>query len=136
MQLQAESERIKRQKILESEGTRQSAINVAQGEKQSSILNGEGEAVKILNEAKAIVQSIEQVRSAIDNGQNDEGLKLKLTERYLEAMDRIMSDASIVMLPEGQSGSISRTLAEGMTLYKQLVGSGQAPQVPSASKLE
>lgn len=38
MDLQAKSEREKRSKILESEGTRQSAINRAEGNKQSSIL--------------------------------------------------------------------------------------------------
>ena len=48
MELQAESERIKRSKILSSEGERESQINQASGQKQSQILTGEGNAQKIL----------------------------------------------------------------------------------------
>lgn len=44
MELQAESERIKRSKILNSEGERDSSINQALGEKQGLILEGEGKA--------------------------------------------------------------------------------------------
>lgn len=40
MELQAESERVKRSKILNSEGERQSKINVAEGYKTSRILEG------------------------------------------------------------------------------------------------
>lgn len=48
MELQAESERIKRSKILASEGERDSLINKAIGIKQSLILEGEGKAQEIL----------------------------------------------------------------------------------------
>lgn len=48
MELQAESERIKRSKILNSEGERQSKINIAEGIKQAAILDGQGNASKIL----------------------------------------------------------------------------------------
>ena len=40
MELEAESERLKRSKILDSEGERQSKINIAEGIKQSAILDG------------------------------------------------------------------------------------------------
>lgn len=44
MELQAESERMKRSKILASEGERESKINIAHGFKKSQILQGEGAA--------------------------------------------------------------------------------------------
>ena len=44
MDLQAESERIKRSKILSSEGEMMSKINIAQGIKREAILEGEGQA--------------------------------------------------------------------------------------------
>jgi regulator of protease activity HflC (stomatin/prohibitin superfamily) len=44
MCLQAESERIKRSKVLFSEGERQAVINIAEGYKQSKILEGEGKS--------------------------------------------------------------------------------------------
>jgi regulator of protease activity HflC (stomatin/prohibitin superfamily) len=45
MELQSESERIKRSKILNSEGDRQAKINIAEGYKISKILSGEGKAM-------------------------------------------------------------------------------------------
>ena len=48
MELQAESERIKRSKILNSEGEMKSKINVAEGIKSEYILEGEGQAQAIL----------------------------------------------------------------------------------------
>jgi len=45
MELQSESERIKRSKILNSEGDRQAKINIAEGYKISKILSGEGKAL-------------------------------------------------------------------------------------------
>lgn len=40
MELQAESERIKRSKILNSEGERDAKVNIAEGIKQAAILEG------------------------------------------------------------------------------------------------
>jgi regulator of protease activity HflC (stomatin/prohibitin superfamily) len=58
MELQAEAERIKRSKILNSEEERQSKINIAEGIKQSAILEGQGTAMKILQEARGICESL------------------------------------------------------------------------------
>lgn len=44
MEFQSESERIKRSKVLGSEGERTSKINVAEGYKESKILEGQGKA--------------------------------------------------------------------------------------------
>ncbi len=48
MELQAEAERVKRSKVLHSEGERTSRINVAEGYKQSKILEGQGKAQQIM----------------------------------------------------------------------------------------
>ena len=61
MDLQAESERIKRSKILNSEGERQAKVNIAEGIKQSAILEGQGGAERILQEARSIVESLENI---------------------------------------------------------------------------
>ena len=47
MELQAESERIKRSKILHSEGEMTSKINIAEAIKREAILDGQGSAEKI-----------------------------------------------------------------------------------------
>jgi len=44
MELQAESERIKRSKILHSEGEMMSKTNIAEANKLNSILDGQGQA--------------------------------------------------------------------------------------------
>ena len=61
MQLESESERVKRSRILASEGQMRSLINLAEGQKQSVIFEGQGGAEKILMEARALVQSIRQI---------------------------------------------------------------------------
>jgi regulator of protease activity HflC (stomatin/prohibitin superfamily) len=48
MELQSESERIKRSKILYAEGEKQSKINIAEGYKQGKIMEGEGKAAQII----------------------------------------------------------------------------------------
>jgi len=81
MELQAESERIKRSKILNSEGDRQSKINIAEGLKQGQILTGQGKAERVLQEAKGICKSIEQISAAVGTGDKAKhALKLKVTE--------------------------------------------------------
>lgn len=48
MEFQSESERIKRSKILQSEGERQGIINIAAGYKESKVLEGQGKAAEIM----------------------------------------------------------------------------------------
>lgn len=113
MDLQAEAERVKRSKILESEGVRQSLINQAEGEKQSQILEGKGMATKTLNEAKAICESLNQVSDSIRGDPELVSLKLKLTEKYLEQYENILSKSRLIVLPSGKS-------EESNTLFKQI----------------
>lgn len=65
MELQAEAERIKRSKILESEGDRQSAINKAEAYKRSQILDGEGKAMSITEDARSIVETLQNIGQVI-----------------------------------------------------------------------
>ena len=133
MELQAESERIKRSMILKSEGEKQSVINVAEGNKQALILNGQGKAAQITQEAKAIVESINMLASSKTD---DSSLKLKLTERYIAAMEKIMSKSSIVMLPNsGAEGSFVQTITTGMKLYENLIQKGGAGKIAEQASL-
>lgn len=88
MELQAESERIKRSKILNSEGEMRSKINIAEGIKREAILNGEGQAKKILLEADSLCESLDHIAFAIKSGVNkSEAMNLRLTEQYLESLE-------------------------------------------------
>eukprot|EP00343_Euplotes_focardii_P012634 CAMPEP_0205833092 /NCGR_PEP_ID=MMETSP0206-20130828/48736_1 /ASSEMBLY_ACC=CAM_ASM_000279 /TAXON_ID=36767 /ORGANISM="Euplotes focardii, Strain TN1" /LENGTH=295 /DNA_ID=CAMNT_0053139175 /DNA_START=116 /DNA_END=1003 /DNA_ORIENTATION=+ len=121
MELQAESERIKRSKILNSEGDRQAIINIAQGDKSAAILRAEGDANKTLQEAKSIVMALTTIAESIKDDDEMISLKLKLTEKYLEAMDGIMETSKIVVLPSnGGSNDLTSQIATGIQLYKDI----------------
>lgn len=125
MELQAESERIKRSKILNSEGERQAVINIAEGDKSAAILEGEGAATKIMQEARSIVEALDNISKSIQNDEKMISLKLKLTERYLEAMSDIIEESKIIVLPPSESGgqqSLTNQIATGLELYKNIVG--------------
>ena len=124
MELQAESERIKRSKILNSEGERQGLMNVAEGEKRSFVLEGEGAATKIYQEARAVCESLDQICQSVGQDGDVQALKLKLAERYLEAMNQILDESKVLILPKegGSSGGVASMVATSMQLYKEILG--------------
>ena len=133
MELLAESERFKRSRISTSEGERQAMINIAEGDKLAAILDGEGFAIKIMQEARSIVESLSNISQAIDKDDKMVALKLKLTERYIEAMSDILQNSKVVVLPpskDGHDGTI-RQIAMGLELYKNIMAN---PSVAQASK--
>lgn len=123
MELQAESERIKRSKILNSEGERQALINIAEGDKSAAILAGEGIATKVMQEARAIVQALTNIAKSIEQDDKMIALKLKLTEKYLEAMSDILEESKVVVLPPSKDSgqSLTRQIATGLQLYKNIM---------------
>ena len=143
MELQAESERIKRSKILNSEGERQGKVNIAEGIKQSAVLEGQGQAERILQEARSICESLDNISSALvfegNEDIQDEALRLRMTEKYLQALHKVMSECTIVMLPEnsgmGSSDPLSaNNMATAMTLYKKLLGQDGVNVTPSQAQ--
>ena len=136
MELQAESERIKRSKILSSEGEMRSKINIAEGIKAEQILDGEGQAQRILQEARSLCESLDSIGTAINqqhdlNKQSDldisdiGSLKLRLSEQYLDAMAAILRKSNVLMTPP-QSGSKNAfspdQIAQAISTYKHIMG--------------
>lgn len=139
MELQAESERIKRSKILNSEGERQALINIAEGDKSAAVLDGEGSATRILQEARAIVEALTNISKSIEKDEKMVALKLKLTERYLEAMSDIIEESKILVLPASSNSrdSMTNQIAMGLQLYKNMIDNpsvAQAAQSFTGSK--
>ena len=131
MELQAEHERLKRSTILRSEGAMRSEINVAEGERQSSILKGEGEAVKIMQEARGIVESLKLIGSALEDPKTEYAVRLKLCEKYLQMLSNILDNANVIMLPTEQKDSILSTVAASLAYYKTNIAN-----LPGAETLE
>jgi len=68
------------------------------------IYEGQGGAEKILMEAKALVQSIKQIGDGMidEDGQvNQNALKIRITDNYLEALGKIYSEVKVLGLPGG-----------------------------------
>jgi len=133
MQLESESERVKRSRILASEGQMRSHINIAEGQKQSVIFEGQGGAAKTVLEAKALVESIRNIGGAMIDAQgnvNSNALKVRITESYLDALSKIYGEVKIVGLPGGQSegGADSsnplsvENIATAMVMYQHVIG--------------
>ena len=84
MELQAESERLKRSAILHSEGEMRSKINSAEATKKESVLEGEGQAAAILQEARSLCEALNSISFALEKSNLDENdnsaLNLRLTE--------------------------------------------------------
>ena len=130
MELQAESERIKRSKILSSEGEMRSKINIAEGIKQEHILEGQGQAQKILQEANSLCESLKDIaralnESGIGGAKDSAALNLRLTEQYLEAFNEIMGKSSVLMLPNSSQDSGGMTspqnVASVIQMYKHIM---------------
>ena len=105
MDLQSESERLKRAAVLNSEGEAKSKINSAEASKRESVMHGEGEAAAILQEAKSLCQALDNISDALRfaNLESDESLalNLRLTEQYMEALELIMKKSTTLMIPTG-----------------------------------
>ena len=63
-----------------------------------------------------------------------EALNMRLTELYLDAMGEIMSKSTILMTPQNQNGS--QSIAEILTMYKQIVGGNQMSSAKMAKALQ
>lgn len=130
MEAQMKAERVKRARILESEGDRQAAINVAEGKKQSQvlaaeaekaeqILRAEGEAKAILAVADAQAQALEVVGNAANTEQGQKAIQLDLATKAIEAKQAIAKESSVVLLPD-QAMDASSLVAQGMSIINAL----------------
>lgn len=130
MEAQMKAERVKRARILESEGDRQAAINVAEGKKQSQvlaaeadkaeqILRAEGEAKAILAVAEAQAQALEMVGNAANTEQGQKAIQLDLATKAIEAKQAIARESSVVLLPD-QAMDASSLVAQGMSIINAL----------------
>ena len=129
MQLESESERVKRSRILASEGQMRSQINIAEGLKQSVIFEGQGGAEKIVLEAKALVEAIRNIGDAMIDSEghtNKNALKIRITDAYLEALKKIYGEVKIIGLPNSIESTSGRqdspltpeNIATALVMYK------------------
>ena len=130
MEAQMKAERVKRAKILESEGGRQAAINAAEGQKASvvlaaegqkeqAVLKAEGEAQAILAVAAAQAAALRQIGEAANSDAGQKAVQLDLATKAIAARHAIAKDSTIVLLPDGATEA-SAVVAQAMTIINQL----------------
>ncbi|KAL5568062.1 hypothetical protein UlMin_024637 [Ulmus minor] len=141
MEMQAEAERKRRAQVLESEGERQANINIADGKKSAVILASEasrmdqvnralGEAEAILAKAKATAEGIAVVSKALKDTGGVEAASLRIAEQYIQAFGNIAKQSTTMLLPSSASNP-SNMMAQALTMYKNMLGSSRAPEIPS-----
>ena len=124
---------------MNSEGERDAKINIAEGIKQAAILEGQGEGSKILQEARGICESLDRISGAIESGsgRGHDALRLKLTEQYIQALNAILSNSKVLMLPpdngsDASGGWSPQKIATSITLLKSVFGN-TGPALMAAS---
>lgn len=107
MEMQVNAEREGRAIIATAEGDKQSRINRSEGLKAELINHSEGEMQKVINEAEgqaeeiraiasATAGSISKISEAISVEGGTEAFKLKLSERYIDAIQSL-EDSRIIL---------------------------------------
>jgi regulator of protease activity HflC (stomatin/prohibitin superfamily) len=130
MEAQMKAERMKRAQILESEGDRQSAINRAEGEKASvvlaaeaqkaqQVLKAQGEAEAIIAVAEAQAEALRKVGDAANTDEGQKAIQLDLATKAIAAREAIAREASVVLLPDGDTNAAS-VVAQAMTIINRL----------------
>lgn len=132
MEMQAEAERRKRAKVLESEGQKQSTINVSEGEKQMVILASEasmrqrinqatGEAEAIMRTAEATAMGLRTVAKALNERSGPDAATLRIADSYLRAFKAIAKEGNTMLLPANMADPASM-VAQAMSVYKTVAG--------------
>lgn len=85
-----------------------------------------------MQEARAIVEALTNISHSIQQDDEMIALKLKLTEKYLEAMSDILGESSIIVLPPSNNGGdMTNSIAAGLELYKKIMSN---PNIPDAAR--
>ncbi|HTQ99010.1 MAG TPA: paraslipin, partial [Candidatus Acidoferrum sp.] len=144
MEAQMKAERLKRARVLESEGNRQAAINKAEGEKAAvvlaaeaekskQVLKAEGEAQAILAVAQAQAEALRRVGDAANTEAGQKAIQLDLASKAIEARHAIAKQSSVVLLPDGATEP-SSVVAQAMTIINQINSSKQGGTATGGAK--
>jgi regulator of protease activity HflC (stomatin/prohibitin superfamily) len=125
MDMQAEAERKKRARILDSEGVRQSEVNKAQGENQAVILKAQAEAAAIVAQSKATAEGIRLLAESINAVGGKDAVGLKIAEQYVEAFKQIAKESSTILLPANASDA-SSMVTQALSIYRQISSQQQS----------
>lgn len=118
MESQMRAERMKRAKILESEGNREALINVSRGDKEDAINRSLGEKQKRINfaegQAKAIeitstatAEGLQLIAAALKAPGGKSAMGIRLAENYIKKMRSVLTHCDVSIYPEELAGIAS-----------------------------
>lgn len=130
MDKQAEAERRKRARVLESEGERQAVVNIASGQRDKLILESEAEQRSIINRAQgeaegvralaeATAAAINTVGSVIDTPQGKNAAAMRVAEQYVSAFSKVAKEGTTVLLPS-QANDPGAATATALSIFQSL----------------
>lgn len=144
MQLEAESERLKRKEIILSEASKIANINIAEGQKISDILFAEGQANVSLTNLN--LKSIEIITRREKEGlmlisetlaeKEEKGiasLDYMLSQNYYKSYKKILRNANVSVIPESEDGKSNDTVAM-MSMMMNMMKEAQPTGEPLAGK--
>lgn len=110
MEKQVTAERDRRAILAKSEGEKQAMINLSEGQKTEMINLSEGEMYKQINEAQgkseeiktiaaATAASISKVASAVNQPSGESALKLQLSEKMFDRIEKLAKPSTRVIVP-------------------------------------
>eukprot|EP00736_Rhodelphis_marinus_P005856 Rmarinus@m.23113 len=117
MDLQAEAERKKRARVLESEAERQSEINIAEGQKQAVILASEGSYLEQVNRAKGAADSLKVVASALENARGRDAVVMRLAEQYLHEFGKLAHNSNSIVVPSSVA-DVASMISQAVGIYQ------------------
>eukprot|EP00761_Pharyngomonas_kirbyi_P012687 gb/GECH01012714.1/.p1 GENE.gb/GECH01012714.1/~~gb/GECH01012714.1/.p1 ORF type:complete len:434 (+),score=104.87 gb/GECH01012714.1/:1-1302(+) len=130
MDLQAEAERRKRKKILESEGEKMSDMNIAEGRRTAIQLLSEAARVEQENHAKGEAEAINQksaataealvkLANALTNPKGLEAVSLRVAEQYIAAFENLAKKSNTMIVPSNANDS-SSMIAQALSIFKNI----------------
>ncbi|MCL7030887.1 hypothetical protein MKW94_015687 [Papaver nudicaule] len=126
MHRQAEADRNKRVRILESEGKRQADINNSDAKKQEELMEeAEANKAKISMEFEATANGIELLSKTIKSNGGPEAAGLRIAEQYINAFGEIAKKGTTMLLPADISHP-ANMMSQAFSLYKNAIGSASS----------
>lgn len=115
---QATAERIKRETILRAQADKEKVQQEAEAYKFRQETEGLGDKTKILARAEAESESIKMISEALQNGNGQKVIEMRLAEEYLKQFGKVAKETNTTILPLDLA-NIKSIIDTGKQIFKR-----------------